>query len=293
MRPPERVTVVEVGPRDGLQNQPTHLSAEDKIQFIEMLAESGLPVVEVSSFVSPKWVPQLGDAAEVFAGLERREGVRYPALIPNEKGLERAMEAGVTEFAFFTAASDSFNQRNLNMTVAQSLSAIRQMKGMAGAFWTRAYVSTAFYCPYEGRIASARAVPLVEELLAIGINEVSVGDTVGWATPLEVEELSLALGAPDRLAFHFHDTRGIALANVLAALQCGFTVFDSSAGGLGGCPFAPGAAGNLATEDLVYMLAGMGIETGVDLAKVVAASRFAASKLGRSLPGKYLQSQGG
>lgn len=295
---PARVRVVEVGPRDGLQNEAEIVPTEAKIRFIEMLADAGFSDVEVSSFVNPKRVPQLADAAEVFAGLKPRPGVRYSALVPNMKGLERAMEAGVKSIALFTAASETFTQRNIGMTIAESLSVFKEIAGQAkqGGLWVRAYVSTAFHCPFEGRISPLQVLPVADALTEMGVDEISLGDTIGKAVPTEVSMLlDGVLGHQPstinhQLALHFHDTRGTALANVLTGLQYGITTFDSSAGGLGGCPFAPGAAGNLATEDLLYMLHGMGFETGVDLDKVVAASQFLAGKLGRPLPGKYLQS---
>lgn len=291
---PERVRVVEVGPRDGLQNETALVETTDKVRFVEMLAEAGFTDIEVSSFVSPQRVSQLADAAEVFALLSKQPGVRYSALVPNAKGLERALAAGVRAIALFTAASETFTQRNIGMTIAGSLEVFRTLLPTARAhdLWVRAYISTAFFCPYEGQIAPERVVAIVQELMAMGVDEISIGDTIGYATPTDVARLTEALQPAlplDRLAYHFHDTRGTALANVLMALQHGVANFDSAAGGTGGCPFAPGAAGNLATEDLLGLLHGMGIETGVDLNKVVAASRFLETRLGHSLPGKYLQ----
>ncbi|HZO91255.1 MAG TPA: hydroxymethylglutaryl-CoA lyase [Chthonomonadaceae bacterium] len=291
---PARVRVVEVGPRDGLQNEAALVPTEDKVRFVEMLAESGLSDIEVTSFVSPKRVPQLADAEEVFARLTPRPGVRYSALVPNAKGLERALAAGVRAIALFTAASETFNQRNIGMTIAESLEGFRALLPTARAhgLWVRAYVSTAFVCPYEGQIAPEQVVAVVQELVAMGVDEVSIGDTIGHATPNAVARLTEALRPVlplERTAYHFHDTRGTALANVLMALQYGVAILDSAAGGAGGCPFAPGAAGNLATEDLLYLLHGMGIETGVSLEQVVAASRFLETRLGHPLPGKYLQ----
>jgi len=308
VRVPKRVRVVEVGPRDGLQNEAVILSTEDKTRFVEMLADAGFADVEVSSFVSPKRVPQLADAEEVFQRLSQRPGVRYSALVPNAKGLERALAAGVRAIALFTAASETFNQRNVGMSVAESLDGFRALMPTARAHGlrVRAYVSTAFVCPYEGPIAPEKAVEVVRALREMGVDEVSIGDTIGHATPDAVARLidDLLRMEPERrtpnhvlsategtehLAFHFHDTRGAALANVLMAMQYGVAVFDSAAGGAGGCPFAPGAAGNLATEDLLAMLHGMGIETGVNLDRVVEASRFLETKLGRPLSSKYLQ----
>lgn len=294
-RLPRRVRVVEVGPRDGLQNEPAILSTEDKARYVEMLADSGLPDIEVTSFVSPSRVPQLADASDLFARLAPRPSTRYSALVPNRRGLERALESGVQAFAFFTAASDTFTKRNIGMTVAESLDGFRAMMPAVreNGLWVRAYVSTAFACPYDGRIAPEQVIPVVRQLVDMGVDEVSLGDTIGHAVPLDVAGLTEALSpvlSLDRTAYHFHDTRGTALANVLMALEMNVSVFDSASGGVGGCPFAPGAVGNLATEDLLYLLHGMGIETGVDLARVVEASRFLSSRLGRPLPGKYLQS---
>lgn len=293
---PKRVRIVEVGPRDGLQNEAAILPTEEKLRFVEMLAEAGLSDIEVSSFVSPQRVPQLADAEEVFARLNRRLGVRYWALVPNAKGLERALRAGVQAIALFTAASETFNRRNIGMSIAESLDVFRGLLPTARAhvLWVRAYVSMAFVCPYEGAISPEKVVEVVRALEEMGVDEISLGDTIGHATPASVSRLTEALLPPpaSRLppyAFHFHDTRGFALANILMALQYGISVFDSAAGGAGGCPFAPGAAGNLATEDLLAMLHGMGIETGVDLEKVAAASRFLETKLGHPLTSKYLQ----
>lgn len=288
-RLPHSVRVVEVGARDGLQNEPTPVPTEVKVRFIEMLAEAGLLVVEATAFVSPRWVPQLADAEQVMAQITRREDVRYPVLTPNMKGLERALNAGATEIAIFTAASESFCQRNLNRSIEQSLheyDAVVHAAKEAGC-WVRGYISTALVCPYEGEILPESVKPIVERLLAMGVDEVSLGDTIGAATPTQVARLTdalLPILPPDRFAYHFHNTYGIALANVLTALQQGIYIFDSSAGGLGGCPFAPGASGNLATEDLLYMLHGMGIETGVSMEGVVAAARYILSHLQRATP---------
>jgi len=288
-RLPHFVRVVEVGARDGLQNEPTPVPTEVKVRFIEMLAESGLSVVEATAFVSPRWVPQLADAEQVMTQLTRRDGVRYPVLVPNLKGLERALNVGVTEIAIFTAASESFCQRNLNRSIEQSLQeyeAVVHTAKEAGC-WVRGYISTALVCPYEGEIAPESVKPIVEHLLAMGVDEVSLGDTIGAAAPTQVARLTdalLPILPPERFAYHFHNTYGVALANVLTALQQGVFIFDSSAGGLGGCPFAPGASGNLATEDLLYMLHRMGIETGVNLERVVAAAQYILSHLQRATP---------
>jgi hydroxymethylglutaryl-CoA lyase len=297
---PSYVRVVEVGPRDGLQNEKASVPTAQKIQFIEMLAEAGLPVVEATSFVSPRAIPQLSDASEVMSRLSRRPGTRYPVLVPNVKGMERALAAGVRAIAVFTAASESFTRHNINATIAESLANFRPVVAMAqqAGVSVRGYISTVFGCPYEGKVDPRQALHVAQELLAMGINELSLGDTIGVATPrqvVDVLDLFLDEGAipVEQIAVHFHDTRGTALANVLAALQLGVSIVDSSAGGLGGCPYAPGAAGNLATEDLLYMLHGMGIQTGVDLAKVVEATNSIAPYLGHAPTSKYYQAATG
>ncbi|HEX5036068.1 MAG TPA: hydroxymethylglutaryl-CoA lyase [bacterium] len=291
---PSKVKIVEVGPRDGLQNEKDVVPTDDKIRFINLLNESGLPVIEATSFVSPKWVPQLADAAQVYANIEKRKGARYPVLVPNLKGLERALDSGVKDIAVFTAASETFNRKNINMSIDDSLAEIRLVvaeareHGMA----VRGYVSTCYSCPYEGKMAPGKVAPVIADLFKTGVEEVSIGDTIGAAVPTDVERL-LGMVFKDvpveKVAVHFHDTRGTALANILQALQMGVAVVDASAGGLGGCPYAPGASGNVATEDVLHMLDGMGIETGVSLEKVVEASRFIGSVLKRPLPSKYLQ----
>src|SRR2546428_1240054 len=290
------VRVVEVGPRDGLQNEKVLIPTEQKIQFINMLAEAGLPVVEATSFVSPRAIPQLSDASEVMAGLARRPSTSYPVLVPNLKGMERALAAGVRAIAVFTAASESFTRHNINATIAESLANFRPVVALARqeGVTVRGYISTVFGCPYEGAVAPRQVLSVAQALLEMGISELSLGDTIGVATPNQVVDvlgLLMDEGAipVERLAVHFHDTRGTALANVLMALQLGVSIVDSSAGGLGGCPYAPGAAGNLATEDLLYMLHGMGISTGVNLEKVVAASGFITPLLDHPPTSKYYQ----
>jgi len=290
------VRVVEVGPRDGLQNEKVLISTEQKIQFINMLAEAGLPVVEATSFVSPRAIPQLSDASEVMAGLTRFSTTEYPVLVPNLKGMERALAAGVRSVAVFTAASESFTRHNINATIAESLANFRPVVALAQqeGVPVRGYISTVFGCPYEGTVAPEQVLTVAQALIEMGIGELSLGDTIGVATPNQVVDvlgLLMDEGAipVERLEVHFHDTRGTALANVLMALQLGISIVDSSAGGLGGCPYAPGAAGNLATEDLLYMLHGMGIHTGVNLEKVVAATRFIAPLLGHAPTSKYYQ----
>jgi isopropylmalate/homocitrate/citramalate synthase len=283
---PKRVKICEVGPRDGLQNEPAPVSTDDKIRYIDLLSESGLTLIETTSFVSPKAVPQMADAAEVMAGIEKRPGVTYLVLVPNLRGLARAREAGVRAIAVFTAATESFTRRNINMTIDESLAVFGDVvrEARAEGIWVRGYISTAFGCPYEGAVPSGNVARVATALAEMGCDEISVGDTIGVGTPNQVFDVvdRLKPWVPlDRIAMHFHDTRGTALANIVAALEAGIAIFDASSGGLGGCPFAPGATGNVATEDVLYMLHGMGIETGVDLGKVRAASRSIASALGR------------
>ena len=289
---PKQVRVVEVGPRDGLQNEKVQIPTGDKIRFIDRLSQAGFGMVEATSFVSPKAIPQLADAGEVMAGIARRDGVSYPVLVPNKKGMERARAAGVRAVAVFTAASETFTQHNINMTIAESFESFRPVVEMArsAGIWVRGYISTGFGCPYEGAVPPSNVLTVARRLLDLGVDELSVGDTIGVATPNQVVEVVTLLAGQlplEKLALHFHDTRGTALANVLTGLQLGVTIFDASAGGLGGCPYAPGAAGNLATEDLLYMLHGLGIETGVDLAKVVEATSLLAPLLGHAPTSKY------
>jgi len=291
---PAHVTVYEVGPRDGLQNEAETLSVEVRAEYVDRLTEAGLPAIEVGSFVSPKAIPQLADTGDVFARIHRASGTRYPALVPNLKGLERAIEAGVREIAVFTAASETFNRHNINAGVDESIERFRPVVSRAREekIRVRAYVSTAFGCPYEGAVSPDAVREIVHKLLDLPVDEISIGDTIGVATPAGVYDVIETLydsGVTRAvLALHFHDTRGTGLANVYAGLQCGVPTYDSSAGGLGGCPYAPGAAGNLATEDLIYLLQGLSIETGISLLKVVEASRFLAQALGRRPPGRYL-----
>ena len=293
---PRSVRIIEVGPRDGLQNEKSLVPTAQKIQFIQLLAEAGLPVVEATSFVSPRAIPQLSDAGEVMANLTRLPGTSYPVLVPNLKGMERALAAGVRAIAVFTAASESFTRHNINVTIAESLENFRPVVARArqAGMPVRGYISTVFGCPYEGTVDPRQVLRVARELLEMGISELSLGDTIGVATPNQVVDVLNLLVREgqipfEQLATHFHDTRGTALANVLTALQMGITTIDSSAGGLGGCPYAPGAAGNLATEDLLYMLHGMGIATGVDLEKVVGATSFIAPYLNHAPTSKYYQ----
>jgi hydroxymethylglutaryl-CoA lyase len=290
-------TVVEVGPRDGLQNEHVTVSTADKIAFIDRLSAANLPVIEVSAFVSPKWVPQMADAAQVFAGITRRPGTRYTALVPNLAGLDRAMSAGVTEIAVFAASTETFSRKNINQSIEESLAAYKQVcdRALPSGIKVRGYLSTAFGCPFEGDVAPERVADVASRLLDIGVFEVAVSDTIGIAHPGQVPrvlEAVLARVPVSNVALHFHDTRGTALANVLAALPFGVATFDASAGGLGGCPYAPGAAGNLATDDLIYMLNGLGIETGVSLPALSEASAFIARRLDHPLPSRYAQALG-
>jgi len=280
----EPVTVVEVGPRDGLQNEASALPADAKVRFVEALAEAGLPVVEVTSFVSPRAVPQLADADEVLPAVQRREGVRYPVLVPNLRGLERAVAAGADAIAVFTAASEGFARANINMTIAESLAAFAPVleQALMAGMWTRGYVSTAFGCPYDGAVEPSAVARVASELAALGCAEVSVGDTIGVARPEQVPGVVAAVAERvplDRIALHLHDTGGRALDNVAAGLEAGVRTFDSSAAGLGGCPFAPGAPGNVATEALVRFLHREGLETGVDPDAVERAGRAVRARL--------------
>lgn len=296
MTHPPRVRIVEVGPRDGLQNEAAVVSTSQKVAFVDALVAAGHRTVEVSAFVSPKWVPQMSDAAQVFAAIGRVDGVRYTALVPNLAGLARACEAGVSEIAIFAAASETFSRRNINKSIDESLATYAAVarEALAAGLPVRAYLSTAFGCPFEGAVAPEAVAAVAKRLLDLGAYEVAVSDTIGIAHPGQVPRVLDAVTREmpvERVALHFHDTRGTALVNVFAGLDYGVTTFDSSAGGLGGCPYAPGAAGNLATEDLVYMLDGLGIETGVSLAAVMAASLAIEPELGHPLPSRYVQAQ--
>jgi hydroxymethylglutaryl-CoA lyase len=291
---PRRVTIFEMGARDGLQNEGALIATEDKIRYIDLLSETGLKWIEATSFVSPKAIPQLADAAEVFTRIRKAPGVRYPVLVPNIKGYERARTAGADAIAVFTAASERFTKRNINMTIEESLATFRDVVHAAKSdgCWVRGYISTAFGSPFGDQVAPQRVVDVSLKLMEMGCDELSIGDTIGVGVPSQVGTLVplLAQKIPlDSIALHFHDTRGTALANVYAALQLGIAKFDASSGGLGGCPYAPGATGNVGTEDVLYMLHAMGIETGVDLEKVRAASRFIAGVLGHALTSKAYQ----
>jgi hydroxymethylglutaryl-CoA lyase len=293
---PPRVTIVEVGPRDGLQNEAARIATEDKVAFVNLLSAAGLPVIEVSSFVRPDWVPQLADSGFVVRDITRRPGTRYTALVPNLKGLEYAAGVGLEEVAIFAAVSETFSLRNINKTRADSLRAYAEVCRAATArgIRVRGYLSTAFGCPFEGRVDPDDVAEVARQLLDMGVFEVSVSDTIGVAHPAQVSsvvETVLKHVPLDQLALHFHDTRGTALTNVLAGLILGVHTFDASAGGLGGCPYAPGATGNLATEDLLYMLDGFGIETGVSLPALLEASRFIEPKVGHALPSRYYRAE--
>ncbi|MNK66137.1 Hydroxymethylglutaryl-CoA lyase YngG [compost metagenome] len=296
LRLPEKVRIVEVSPRDGLQNEKTFVSTGDKITLIDSLSETGLSHLEVSSFVNPRWIPPLADAQEVFQGIRRKPGIVYSALIPNLKGYERAIEAGIDEAVIFMSSSETHSRKNINKSIDETLPVLREVaeEAIADGKTVRAYISTVFGCPYEGPVDPKRVVEIIRELLDMGVREISLGDTVGLANPQQVTRFVERL-APDFdlgvFALHFHDTRGTALANVLAGLMAGITTFDSSLGGLGGCPYAPGATGNVATEDLVYMLEEMGVSTGLDLNRLVETSRFMQGVLGRELPSRYLKSR--
>jgi hydroxymethylglutaryl-CoA lyase len=296
MTSPGRIRVVEVGPRDGLQNEPASVSTSDKIEFVNRLSAAGLPMIEVSAFVSPKWVPQMADAAAVFAAINRQPETKYTALVPNQAGLDRAIAAGVDEVAVFAASSETFSRRNINQSIDASLAnyALVSAQARAAGLRVRGYLSTAFGCPFEGAIAPDRVAAVAARLIDLGVYEVAVSDTIGIAHPGQVPRVLdavLARVPAERLALHFHDTRGTALANVLTALPFGIRTFDASAGGLGGCPYAPGAAGNLATDDLIYMLDGLGMETGVSLAALSEASAFIGSRIDHPLPSKYAQAR--
>ncbi len=293
-RLPGEITVFEVGPRDGLQNEAAQVETADKVALIEALAQSGLKQIEITSFVSPKWIPQLADGLAVARQLRLPADVQTSALVPNLKGYEGACAAGLKQINLFLSASESHSKKNINKSVTEALDTMKEVAAVALADGKRirCYVSTVFACPYEGAVKPEQVVMVVEGLLKMGVHEISLGDTIGAANPRQVKEVLDCLSgvAPlSQLALHFHDTRGTALANVVAGIESGVTIFDSSLGGLGGCPYAPGASGNLATEDLVYMLEGMGIKTGVNLERLVDAGALAEKILGKKLPGRYLQ----
>jgi hydroxymethylglutaryl-CoA lyase len=296
---PERVTIWEVGPRDGLQNESSIVPVEVKLEFLDRLADAGHRVIEATSFVHPSWVPQLGDAEQLLAKLDRRPGVRYPVLVPNEIGLARALDAGVDEIAIFGSATETFARKNLNRTVAESLEMFAPVveRARAQGLGVRGYLSMCFGDPWEGPVPLRQVAAAARNLLALGCTQLSLGDTIGVATPGQVTALLALLKADgvelDGVAVHFHDTYGQALANTLAALQSGVSIVDASAGGLGGCPYAESATGNLATEDLVWQLDGLGVQTGVDLGRLVETSTWMAGQLGRPSPSRVVQALAG
>lgn len=291
---PASVTIKEVGPRDGLQNEKVFVPTEDKIAWINQLSGTGLKSIEITSFVNPKWIPALADAAEVATGIERMPGIIYSALVPNRQGLERALEADVDEAAVFMSASETHNHRNINKSIRATFPILKEVvqEAIAAGKSVRGYVSTVFGCPYEGPVSVDEVIRVSDTLFDMGIDELSLGDTIGIANPKQVQEiLDILLQRFDakKLALHFHDTRGTALANILMSMDMGITTFDASVGGLGGCPYAPGASGNVASEDLLYMLDAMGIHTGVNREKLLSAARFIQEKIGRELPSRNLQ----
>lgn len=288
MRLPERVTICEVGPRDGLQNERANVPTADKIRLIEALAQTGIRRMEATSFVAPKWIPNLADAGEVLAGIRRQPGVTYAALVPNMKGLERALAAKVDEAVIFLSASETHSQKNINKSIAEALETYREVATRAkqAGLRLKGAISTCFGCPYEGDVDPAVVVRVATALAEMGADEVGISDTTGMANPRQVYAVvsRVAERVPvEKLSLHFHDTRGTALANVLAGLQAGVTIFDASVGGLGGCPYAKGATGNVATEDLIHMLYEMGIETGVDLPRLVQCAKLAEELIRRPL----------
>ncbi|SDF64321.1 hydroxymethylglutaryl-CoA lyase [Paenibacillus sp. cl6col] len=291
---PAKVTIKEVGPRDGLQNEKVFVATEDKIAWINQLSRTGITSLEITSFVNPKWIPALADAAEVAKGIERMPGITHSALVPNRQGLERALETDVDEVAVFMSASETHNQRNINKSINATFPILHEVVQAAHSAGksVRGYVSTVFGCPYEGPISIDEVIRVSETLFEMGIGELSLGDTIGIANPKQVEdvlEMMLKRFDAEKLTLHFHDTRGTALANILASMNMGITTFDASVGGLGGCPYAPGASGNVASEDLLFMLDSMGIQTGINQEKLLSAARYIQEKVGRTLPSRNLQ----
>lgn len=293
-QPPTQAKVVEVGPRDGLQNESKHVPTSDKVRLIQALGAAGLKNIELTSFVSPKWIPQLADGLDVVQTVELAPDVVTSALVPNLKGYESAKQTKLKQIALFMSASESHSRKNINKSIDEAIATLSEVATVAkqDGFGVRCYVSVVFECPYEGPVKPEQVASITERLVAMGVDEISLGDTIGAATPNQVTKLVQLISKQlplDKIALHFHDTRGTALANVLAGLDSGITIFDASLGGMGGCPYAPGAAGNLATEDLIYMLHGMGVRTGVDLEKLVDAGALAEQLLGKELPGRYLK----
>lgn len=294
MQLPKCVTVVEVGPRDGLQNESVFVPTKRKVSLINQLSDTGLKRIEVTSFVHPKLIPQLSDAADVIAEIQKKDGVSYSAIVPNVKGFQRALQSGIEEIAIFLSASETHNKKNVNMSIAESLVTLKQVTRMAldNKVKIRGYIVTAFGCPYEGWIPTERIEEIAAEYVSMGVSEIALGDTTGMANPAQVRQMVVRLKNKLKsveLALHFHNTRGAGLANVLAALLEGITIFDGSIGGLGGCPYAPGATGNIPTEDLVHMLENMGIDTGIDLSKLIECAKTAQQYLGRELPGQVMK----
>ncbi|MFK2825082.1 hydroxymethylglutaryl-CoA lyase [Bacillus sp. B190/17] len=294
MKLPKKVTLKEVGPRDGLQNEPQQVSTEHKAAWIDRLSKSGLSYIEVTSFVHPKWIPQLADAAEVLSSITRQPGITYAALVPNRQGLERALQANIDEISVFMSASDSHNKNNINKTITETLPVLKEVvsEAKASGKTVRGYLSTIIACPYEGKVSPEQVKDIAARLFDMGIDELSLGETIGVAVPPEVErllEVLLPEFAAERLAMHFHDTRGLALANISKSLEMGITIFDSSLGGLGGCPYAKGASGNVATEDLLYMLDAMGIQSGVRMEGLIAAGELMESILGKPLKSRQME----
>ena len=292
------VRIVEVGPRDGLQNEKTLIATADKIELIDRLSRTGLRSIEATSFVSPKWIPQLADAAEVFSAIERKPGVSYPVLVPNEKGYERAREVGAEEVAVFTAASEAFNRKNINAGIDESIERFRPVleRARADGVKVRGYVSTVLGCPYQGEVPVADVVRVATRLHALGCYEVSLGDTIGIGTPRKARAMLKAVASEvplSALAVHFHDTYGQALANILACLEEGVAVVDSAVSGTGGCPYAKGASGNVASEDVVYLLHGMGLETGIDAARLSETGQWLSTLLGRETGSKVTRALSG
>ncbi|KGX87531.1 hydroxymethylglutaryl-CoA lyase [Pontibacillus litoralis] len=294
MHIPQQAILKEVGPRDGLQNESTTISTDDKVEWINHLSETGLTYIEITSFVHPKWIPQLSDSLQVAKQIKRKPGITYAALVPNQKGLERALEADMDEVSVFMSASESHNQYNINKSINATFPVLQQVVSEARAAnkSVRAYVSTVFGCPYEGEVKLEQTLRVCDRLFDMGIDELSIGDTIGVANPIQVENVLTTLERyydKNAIALHFHNTRGTALANVLTALQCGYATFDSALGGLGGCPYAKGASGNVATDDLLYMLSEMGLTTEVELPKLLQAGEFIQNKLKKSLPSHQMQ----
>jgi len=293
MQLPKHVTLKEVGPRDGLQNEKTHMATADKVQLVDLLSQTGLNYIEVTSFVHPKWIPQLADAVEVLQAIKRQKDITYAALVPNMRGLERALQADVDEVSVFMSASESHNKNNINKTINETFPIVEEVVIGAKAAHkkVRGYISTVIGCPYEGYIQPEKVLRVTEKLLEMGIDEISLGDTIGVGVPTQVESLLAELlkrYPVENFAMHFHDTRGTALANIVKSLEMGITKFDSALGGLGGCPYAKGASGNVATEDLLYLLDEMGIKTGVELNKVLEATHFIEQKLGKAVTSKQM-----